>query len=604
MRRLLTTALALAAWLAVAPVASAGTGETTRAKTQAKLSYSSSGESDSGESFVLRGKVKSRGGDTQARRLCRKGRKVSVPGAGRARTSRKGKFAIRLPDLSPAGTYRAKLKRKIVRIRGERIVCGKAKSKKLRVSELARSAEPVVLTGERLLPFSGVAPNELVAFSYRRNAGWTQVPVQVDERHVVDLDAIHNDFRPPAYSILSLEYADPGTLSGPDADPAMDSDDEVVFMARDLRGRAPAGVPDPAGVRAGSGQEVRISDPLDPEAAAWVYLFRHDGSLDPAAGRDYVDYDFELLPAGKTYPDDYLFGGGPGDPVGNPPQDPAPPANPENSRVTTSFYSERFADRWITDELRITAGAASGVDILDRNRLGVPFVSDQTTVVCPRSENTFAAGHGAFVANIDGPVRAIRDYLGANSGLYTQRRQVFYERREDLTTFLRLHPVDNNLVDLLDYDAAAIGMSYRNDLMGASPAVTIDGNPDSVPTGVLSWELVEGPQGSLVSAHRVDTDIPGYAGTSIYLDDSAPDQLPCTGDSQALGTSGPSTPLTGTPRTDPTPRGDLGNAGLPGYRLTSTRTHFYEPPGVSADAAERRSDEARTPLVTAVAPRG
>jgi hypothetical protein len=459
------------------------------------------------------------------------------------------------------------------------------------INTLARPAEPVVLTGDDLPRVPGVAPDEIAAFRFNRfENAWQQIPVQVDERHVVDLKAVHNNTSP--HSLQSLEYSDPGTLTGADPNPDIDLNDEIVFMARDGFGRAPAGTPDPAGVRPGTGQEVHVTDPLDPGAAAWVYLFQHDGNLDPGAGQDYVDYEFDLL-AGE-YPEDYDFDGRNGV-IGNPPANPTPPANPENSRVTTAFYTERFADRWLTDELRITAGSASGVDILDRNRLGVPFVTSDPQP-CPRTENTFAAGHGAFVANINGPVRAIRDYLGANSGQFTQRRQVFYERREDLITFLRVHPLPIGPSDLLDYTAAATGMSYRNDLMNG--AVTIDGNPDSVPTGRLTWELAQGQQGSLVVAHRFDTDIPDFQPTSVYLDDATPAQLPCSGDAQARGTSGPSI-QNGLPSTDTTPRGGPG----PDYRLTSYRTHFYEPPGVSAEAARRRSDEARTPLETAVAPR-
>jgi hypothetical protein len=459
------------------------------------------------------------------------------------------------------------------------------------ISTLQRPAEPVVLTGDALPPVRGVAPDRVAAFRYDVfNGGWHQIPVQVDERHVVDFRAVHNNTT--TYSQQSLEYSDPGTLAGPDPNPDVDRDDEIVFMARDAFGRAPADAPDPAGAQPGSGHEVRITDPLDPDAAGWVYLFVHDGSLDQAAGKDLVRYDFDLL-AGE-YPGDYDFDGR-GNVIGDPPANPTPPANPENSRVTTGSYTERFADRWITDELRITAGSATGADILDRNRLGVPFVTDAPTV-CPRTENTFAAGHGAFVANIDGPVRAIRDYIGANSGAYTQRRQVFYERREDLSTFLRVHPLPNGPADVLDFTAAATGMTYRNDLMGQ--AVTIDGNPDSVPTGSVTWELTQGPQGSLVAAHRTDTDIPNHQTTSIYMDDATPAPLPCTGDAEARGISGVA--IAGShPNTDPTPRG----GGPPVYRLTSHRTHFYDAPGVTAAVAQRRSDEARTPLRVAVAAR-
>ena len=46
--------------------------------------------------------------------------------------------------------------------------------------------------------------------------------------------------------------------------------------------------------------------------------------------------------------------------------------------------------------------------------------------ICARSNATFAYAEGAFIANIDGPIRAIRSYIGANSGLKTQRTEIFY----------------------------------------------------------------------------------------------------------------------------------------------------------------------------------
>ena len=130
-------------------------------------------------------------------------------------------------------------------------------------------------------------------------------------------------------------------------------------------------------------------------------------------------------------------------------------------------------------------------------------------------------------------MRAIRSYIGANSGPLTQREHVFYERREDVRTFLRVHAVPGPL-DYFDYSAAAIGMTYKN--TNNTAGVTIDGTPDSVTAGPLTWETVDGPQGGLSMAHTVDTDIAGLATTSYYLDDSTPaaaSETQCTGDDQA-----------------------------------------------------------------------
>jgi len=160
--------------------------------------------------------------------------------------------------------------------------------------------------------------------------------------------------------------------------------------------------------------------------------------LNPGAGRDYVTYQFTLL-AG-TYPTNYNLGKGP---------------NPENSIISNAWYRTHFSDRWIRDELNIYAGGAGGLDILDRHKdMFGPGV-------CNRTENTFSDGEGAFIANKDGPVRAIRSYLGANSGPITQRDHFFYERRQDMLTHLRVHPIPG-LIDLYDYSTNAIGMVYFN----------------------------------------------------------------------------------------------------------------------------------------------
>ena len=152
--------------------------------------------------------------------------------------------------------------------------------------------------------------------------------------------------------------------------------------------------------------EVRFDDPNGEDDTGWVYLFRTHRRLDPAAGQDYVDYDFRLTSG--DYKTTYRRGTGP---------------NPETSRSTTATYEIGCSDRWIEDDWRVHAGAATGADILDghKNQFSVDF--------CGRSNATFAAAEGAFVANIDGPVRASAATSGANSGPLTQRTHLMYRDR-------------------------------------------------------------------------------------------------------------------------------------------------------------------------------
>lgn len=431
-------------------------------------------------------------------------------------------------------------------------------------STLDRPADPVVMTGVEVPGLAGIAPSLLVAFRY--DGGWQQIPVQVDERKWIDLVSIYNvpqsqvPYLGGKQPMTELAYADAGTFAGADPNPALDSDDEIVFMAADAGGDPPA-VSEPAGVLAGTGQRVLVTDPLAPAEQGSVYLFASDGSLDPSAGQQYVTYTFDLLsgPYLTTY-----------DTVSGP--------NPEDTIVTSPFYTHHFSDRWISDAFTISAGGASGVDILDRHK------SMFGPGVCGRSEDTFSAAEGAFIVNKSGPVRALRSYVGANSGPFTQRDHAFYARREDITTALRVHEIPS-VMDFFDYSPAASGMVYRNDLN--TTGVTIDGANDTVATGAITWESVTGPQGSMTMAGGVTTNQSPFSYTSYYLDDTTPPVAQCTGDAFAYGSSGVWVNAT-IPCTDP------GNvcAG----NLTSQRHIYFDAPGLDATGAAEHAANAGAPL--------
>ena len=101
-----------------------------------------------------------------------------------------------------------------------------------RANALGRNGEPVVLTGAGLPAFLGSPPSRLVAFRYA--GGWRAVPVQVDERAVVDFGTVY-DSTPRGATFLA--YADTGTFTGADPDPTFDADDEVALRAEDAGGR-------------------------------------------------------------------------------------------------------------------------------------------------------------------------------------------------------------------------------------------------------------------------------------------------------------------------------------------------------------------------------
>lgn len=444
-----------------------------------------------------------------------------------------------------------------------------------------RKADPVVLTGSRTPALLGTTPGKVVAFRWDRR--WRQVPVQVDERAVVDYRAVRqtSGFAPFSH----LAYTDPGTFAGADPDPKLDRDDEIAAMSKDAGERAARRDGAPKHVAASTGTPIRVSDPLRKGTARFLYLYRSRGrKLDPSAGKSYVNYDFSLNSG--DYKTTYDWNGVADN--GN-----GPPANLENSSVRTPFYSQHFLARWVQDQLKINASGATGTDILDGDK-------DQVGYGCGRSELTFSRGGGGYIVNKSGPVRAIRSYIGANSGTFTQQDHIYYQRGDVTNTYLRVHPGISVIDQFLDYSPAASGMTYRT---SANPlGVTIDGNPDpGMETGnalgpQIDWEQATGPQGSVTLVSRVATDLPGFTAGSYYQDDStSPATQQCGGyaDDQAWGASGPALSSSGM-NTDPT-------LNYPLYSLTGTRSNFYSGPGADASLAELRSKQVDAPLKIRVA---
>lgn len=451
-----------------------------------------------------------------------------------------------------------------------------------------RVAAPKVLTGSDLPGLLGTNPGDIVAFAHGRiddTPTWTQIPVQVDERKVVPFgSAPASNVTPGVVGSVygnggggptALQYADPRTWVGADPISTFDADDELVFMVQDAGGRVRDDErSEPAGVKPGSGVQVQLDDPLASDDQAWVYLFV-SATLDPAAGRDYVDYRFALTSG--DYATTYKRQDGP---------------NPETSSVTTATYSIAFTDRWFETSWRIHAGAATGVDILDGNKN--QFALDY----CGRSNLTFADQEGAFVANIDGPVRGIRSYVGANSGPLTQRTHLMYADQEVIVTNLRVHAIPA-VMDYLDYSDAALGMTYRSSVVPAG--VTIDRVPDPVGTAMPDWEYVTGTQGSVLSKVQFATDIPTPGGFVNAIDwhykDQAdsPDQQ-CWGDAHDTGAHG-SWVVDAIPNTDP--------RATPSNSLAVTRTARFAAPDESNEDVAAWSAQLDTQLratITTYAP--
>ncbi len=139
MRRLSLIALALVACLAVGSMttALAGPVQTKRIKSKVTIAYHADPPAPGSypQDNYFFGKVKAR------KKACRKGRRVSVKKTftsekiGKTLTNKKGRYRISAGFFggtgAPAGTYRARAKKKTIVRNGKRIICKRARSKKL-----------------------------------------------------------------------------------------------------------------------------------------------------------------------------------------------------------------------------------------------------------------------------------------------------------------------------------------------------------------------------------------------------------------------------------------------------------------------------------------
>jgi hypothetical protein len=421
-----------------------------------------------------------------------------------------------------------------------------------------RSTDPAVFTGALLPSLNGVPVGDIVVFRWAN--GWAQVPVQIDQRKRVELNTVYGKPANTTNPVNVMVYADPNTYVGAGSG-KLTPNDVIVIMARAIGSQTPPSFSEPAGVLHNSGVRVKAIDPLT-GAIGYFYVFRRSGTtLVPGMGRHNVTYAFGLLSG--PYKTTYKFDAGP---------------NPENSTVSSGSYTRHFGDRWLDDVITVKAGTSTPADIVDRHKaLFAPGA-------CGRSEDTFDNAEGAFIANISGPLRAIRSYIGANSGPYTERTHVFYDQREDILTDLRVHAIPS-IMDFWDYSPAASGMIYMNDRnLGG---VTIDGSPDTVTSGAPLWEKVSGPQGTVTHVGRLVTNVSGLSVTNYYYDEKTNPITQCTGDAYSYGASGVWV-NSGIPNTDP----HLG----PASSFQGRDTIFYEAPAQPVAVAQKHNDQVRNAL--------
>ncbi|MES0873069.1 hypothetical protein [Sinimarinibacterium thermocellulolyticum] len=377
---------------------------------------------------------------------------------------------------------------------------------------------------------SGVPIDQIAAYAWRDGA-WVEIPVQVDERmpyFLANGNSTFSIYSGTDYELSYVwdteswgmtqgdcrrEYDTNGTDDGVNeglpaavADPVagLDADDEIVFMAADAGGIAPAGS-HPADTIPGSGQQVTLFDVLSPSTLRTVYLFRRASGTTPSAPhyvhytRDanadewidrhrFADDDPEKLGTSNTNYganltgticvdslDQYY-----GDRTTCTAREGGGFICPSNDRfprdgvtVTTANYRWRASGRWMVRDLRIrapgdtvpTAPDAQAAywntrpDLIDRWK-GRAFQQSPDSVVSLvgfEDEQVNWEANSSLIGERCGPVRCIREVWGADSGTNVTKTETFYRDAISYRYRVRVHPIPpDGLYAAWDYNRAAM----------------------------------------------------------------------------------------------------------------------------------------------------
>src|SRR3954470_4894449 len=157
---------------------------------------------------------------------------------------------------------------------------------------ISRPSDPVVLAGSALPKLTGGDPGHVVGFAWD-GTNWHQIPVQVDERDLVNPGQIYHRptnvwpvvfgtttpykmlvYTPPPVATAGYKVATTYTPS--DSDPTLDANDEISFLANDMGKAIDGSVASPPGVTAASREQIKATDPLATDQVGYVYLFHSD----------------------------------------------------------------------------------------------------------------------------------------------------------------------------------------------------------------------------------------------------------------------------------------------------------------------------------------
>ena len=362
--------------------------------------------------------------------------------------------------------------------------------------------------------------------------------------------------------------------------------DEIAMMAGDAGFQAPLGTPPPAGTTPSSGQTVTVVDPTsatDGSApTSFLYLFLQPGGSSFKATQDanglvstngYVDMQRDNgadtpgnpAPNANEWIDRYTFAPSdtekigtsntsygpriPGDvcrtsagndggittPDGTPRPTPAsyPRRQPRDGMtITTPTYHVYASGRWMVRQYNITAPGTTanyGTNLISRWK-GRAFQSSpdsSVSLVGFEDEQVNWELNSTLLGWKLGPVRAIREVWGADSGTNVTKTEIYYRDADIFHYHVRVHPIPSDgLYTSWDYRLGAVDTYYNIDPASkASTGVPINGtNADSVGevdtlpvTGSSEFFNVCNPATQVCSAIDNPEEVAGSNGGMVYV---------------------------------------------------------------------------------------
>jgi hypothetical protein len=271
----------------------------------------------------------------------------------------------------------------------------------------------------------------------------------------------------------------------------LDSNDEVVFMAKDAGPQAPADAKRPHGTT--GVKAVAVTDPLT-QATSYLYVMTgRTPSFTAANG--YVHYTRDAN-AGTFEKSESSYDG-----YGNAAKGTYCDANgnvvlkadgtPDIQRrrprdtatITTDRYRYRYDGRWLMTDVRVKDDSATtyGPDLVDRwkARAFQQDAESETPCCGYEEEDTNWGGSSTLLGELSGPVRTVRETWGADSGTNVIRRETFYRDDMVMKSWLRVHviPPLDGIYAQWDYNAGVMTKYYNPQ---TENGVAVDGKNDEV----------------------------------------------------------------------------------------------------------------------------